>query len=473
MKELEKMMKRKPNIVFILTDDQRYDTIGALGNKEIKTPNINELVREGFSFTNAHIPGGTCGAVCMPSRAMIHSGRFLFSLKEEGQSIPKEHITLGEILQNVGYSTYGIGKWHNGTESFNRSFADGDEIFFGGMWDHWNVPANHYDPTGNYKKAAEFTTDFYHSNMTEKMRCDHINIGSHSTTIFGDAACNFIDNYNKDNPFFLYTAFMAPHDPRTMPKKFLTMYNLENIELPQNYEPNHKFNFGVRHVRDELLEEYPRQKNAIRQHILEYYAMITHLDYEIGRIVKALKKNGVYKNTIIVLAGDNGLALGQHGLMGKQNNYEHSVRVPLIFAGPCIPKNKKSTAHTYLMDIYPTLLDLVDIEVPNTVEAQSLVKCFDGRSEIRESLYLAYTDLMRSVKKGKYKLIEYASDYIRKTQLFDLSHDPMEMKDLSGDEKYSKIIDELRRELFILRDTTNDKSHALGDKYWKCYNKNI
>ena len=143
-------MKRKPNVLFLFTDDQRFDTVHALGNEKIKTPSINRLVRRGTTFTHAHIPSGTSGAVCMPSRAMLHSGRTLYHLNGAGDIIPEEHTTLGEMFRNNGYRTFGTGKWHNGPEAFNRSFSEGDEIFFGGMSDHWNVPVFHYDPTGRY-----------------------------------------------------------------------------------------------------------------------------------------------------------------------------------------------------------------------------------------------------------------------------------------------------------------------------------
>lgn len=127
------------------------DTIQALGNDEIHTPNLDALVNSGTTFTRAHIPGGMCGAVCMPSRAMLHTGRTLFHLDREGQDIPLDHITLGECFRDAGYDTFGTGKWHNGRTSFARSFSSGDEIFFGGMEDHWNVPAYHFDATGKYE----------------------------------------------------------------------------------------------------------------------------------------------------------------------------------------------------------------------------------------------------------------------------------------------------------------------------------
>ena len=135
-------MPTQPNILFFFTDDQRFDTIHALGNEQIVTPNLDRLVENGTAFTNAYIMGGSCPAVCMPSRAMLMTGRTLYHLHEQGQGIPEEHVLLGETLQKAGYVTFGTGKWHNGPAAYARSFTDGAEIFFGGMNDHWNVPAS-------------------------------------------------------------------------------------------------------------------------------------------------------------------------------------------------------------------------------------------------------------------------------------------------------------------------------------------
>ena len=245
-------MKKRPNIVFILTDDQRYNTIHALGNGEIITPNMDGLVRRGTSFTHAHIPGGTSGAVCMPSRAMIHTGRTLFSLEGEGQNIPKEHKTLGETLREYGYFAYGTGKWHNGPPAFTRSFDMGDEIFFGGMWDHWNVPTNYYDPTGEYDNEINFVGNFGHSNETVKVHCDKFNPGKHSSELLAETSVRFIDEYREEKPFFLYTAFLAPHDPRTMPEEYKNLYDPEKLRLPENFTENPEF-FGVQGIRDEIL----------------------------------------------------------------------------------------------------------------------------------------------------------------------------------------------------------------------------
>lgn len=445
---------KQPNILLFFTDDQRFDTLHALNNPAIQTPHLDRLLARGTAFTHAHIPGGTSGAVCMPSRAMLHTGRTLFHIAGEGQSIPADHTTLGEYLQGAGYHCHGIGKWHNGRESYARSFNGGAEIFFGGMSDHWNVPAYDYDPAGGYEQQSPFVRDPFKNKVVEWRECDHVTLGKHSSELFSDAAVDFLNNAPADDPFFLYVSLMAPHDPRTMPPEFLAMYDPATIELPPNFTPEHAFDFGVRDIRDEVLEEYPRTEDAIKRHIAEYYAMITHLDHEFGRVVAALAANGHAEDTIIVFAGDNGLAVGQHGLMGKQNLYEHSVRVPLIFAGPGIPQGEQRASFCYLLDIYPTLCDLLGLAVPPSVEGVSLQPCLaDGDLVARDVLYLAYTDQVRGVQRGVYKLIEYATG---QTQLFDLAADPFEMVNLVDDPAMTDKLGELRQDMADLHRSWDD-----------------
>ncbi len=456
----------RPNILFILTDDQRFDTIQALGNQEIITPNLDRLVRQGTAFTNAHIPCGTSGAVCMPSRAMIHSGRRLFSLDREGQEIPPEHSLLGQWLQEAGYHSFGSGKWHNGPAAFARSFNDGGSIFFGGMWDHWNVPVCDYDPSGRYDKAKPFISNPFAQNKISWLPCDRINVGRHSTELISQTAIDFLETYQQEQPFFLYSAFLAPHDPRSMPKQFLDLYDPAQIKLPANFMAQHPFDFGISGIRDEILAGSPRQEAEIRQHLCEYYAMISHLDYEIGRMLDCLARTGRLSDTIIILAGDNGLALGQHGLMGKQNCYEHSVRVPLIFAGPGIMKNRLCHEYVYLLDIFPTICQLLDLPCPASVEGEGLLPLLLGQPGGRQELYFAYTDLVRAVKAEGYKLLEYATGP-RQAQLYDLAADPAELHNLAGQTEYAATLASLRQKMIRLRDSWQDQSHPLGRDFWQ------
>ena len=197
--------------------------------------------------------------------------------------------------------------------------------------------------------------------------------------------------------------------------------------------------------------------------------MISHLDHELGRVVKTLEDKGIMDNTIIVFAGDNGLALGRHGLFGKQNCYEHSVRVPLIFAGPGIPEGRETNALAYLFDIFPTLCELTGTPVPESVEGKDLSGCMKNpEMSPRKSLYFAYTEYQRAVKLGNYKLIEYAvPDRDRQTQLFDLRNDPWELENLAGKPEFARQLETMREELFRLRDEWDDQKHPMGQAFWK------
>lgn len=452
-------MKQKPNVLFLLADDMRFDAIAASGHPDIYTPHIDKLIQEGMSFDCAHIPGGTCGAICMPSRAMIHTGIGLFKQVDDGSVIPEEYTLLGEHLANNGYDTYGIGKWHNSTQSFNRSFQDGNEIMFGGMGDHWNVLANTYDASGAYNRLRPHIDDPFSSRETEFSLVDHISPGVHSTDLFTEDAMNYLRRDRSGNPFFLYVSYMAPHDPRSMPQKYLDMYKAADIELPLNFMVEHPYEIGVRSIRDEVLAPYPRTEQDTKQQIAEYYAMITHLDDRIGDLITQLKKSGEYKNTIIVFAGDNGLALGQHGLFGKQNLYDHSVRVPLIFSGPGIPQSSRSNALVYLMDIYPTLCELIGLSIPKSVESQSLKSIIDGHiKEVREHIYTAYKELHRAVRHDDWKLIRYHVESRVFYQLFDLSKDPWEIANLYGQSEVEDIQNELEKLIRLCANESGEMS---------------
>ena len=465
------MVQDKPNVLFLFTDDQRFDTIGALGRLPIETPNLDRLVSRGVTFTHAHIPCGTSPAVCMPSRAMLMTGRTLFHIEGAGETISPEHVMMGEHFRRHGYRTVGIGKWHNGTESFARSFSDGAEIYFGGMADHWNVPASDFDPTGRYDNLKPVCPDPWWSNKTDSHHCDHMRPGVHSSELLAEGAIEFLRDYDGKEPFLMYVSFLAPHDPRTMPARFLEMYDPDSIELPPNFMPAHPFDNGDLNMRDEQLATKPRDPAEIRRHIAEYYAMITHLDFEIGRVLDELDASGLAENTIIVFAGDNGLAVGQHGLMGKQSCYEHSVRVPLIFAGPGLPAGVQRDAYAYLFDIYPTLCELCGLSAPESVEGISLAAALrDDDEKVRETVFAAYCGYQRMVKDRRHKLIEYVVDGRHtETQLFDLEADPWEMTNLADSPEHAETMAGLRAELGRYRDEWDDPATPWGRAFWAGY----
>ncbi len=458
------MNDRRPNILFLLTDDQRFDTIAALGNEQILTPNFDDLVERGTAFTHAAIMGGTSDAVCMPSRAMLLTGRTLFHLEGRGESIPPNHTTMPEHFGDAGYQTFGTGKWHNGPDAYARSFSDGAEIFFGGMDDHWQVPACDFHPDGDYPDPRPHPVYWLPGEraMTDK-RYDHVAQGVHSSELFATATCAFLARRDHSRPFFAYVAFMAPHDPRTMPPEYLALYDPEQLDLPPNFMSTHPFDNGALDVRDEKLARQPRDPDEIRRHLADYYAMITHLDAQIGRILLSLREIDQLENTIIVLAGDNGLALGQHGLMGKQNLYDHSVRVPLVIAGPGVPAGERRDALCYLIDIFPTLCDLTGCPTPPSVEGHSLRPVLDDADAAhRDVLLFAYQDVQRAARDERYKLIEYAVDNSLTRQLFDCVQDPWEMHNVAANPVHSERLQALSSELDRWRTELDD----WGDAFW-------
>ena len=423
--QTEEAADSPPNILFLFADDQRPDAVGAFGNEHIRTPHIDRLTESGFRFTNAYCMGSTMGAVCRPSRAMVHSGRTLFRVPMDLEVVR----TLGETLRAAGYTTFGTGKWHNNRPSFTRSFQHGEAVFFGGMSNHKKVPLRDLKPDGSYTDRR----------IGEKF----------SSTLFADAAVGFIESHGgSDQPFFAYVSFTAPHDPRMPPGEYAKMYDPGDIPLPANFLPQHPFFTGWMTGRDEQLAPWPRTPGVIRQQIAAYYGMISHMDHQIGRILDALEQTGQAENTVIVYAADHGLALGSHGLLGKQNLYEHSMGTPLIFTGPGIPDGESSDALVYLHDIYPTLCELAGAEVPEAVGGKNLASIWRGDTrKVRDTLFTAYEDVMRAVRGERWKLIRYP--HINKTQLFDLRRDPHERYNLADDPRFQGRI---KKMMGLLRD---------------------
>ena len=253
----------------------------------------------------------------------------------------------------------------------------------------------------------------------------------------------------------MYTAFTSPHDPRTPPAEFAEMYPPDEIELPPNFACMHPFDNGHLHGRDESLAAHPRDADEIRQHIADYYGMISHLDAQIGRLLDALAATGHADDTIVVYTADHGLAVGQHGLLGKQNVYDHSLRVPLIMRGPGIPAGQRCEGLCYLHDVFPTILEMAGVPVPDGCEGISLHPVLTGRDEgLRDCVLSAFQrsqDLdpddstQRMVRRARLKLIETRMGGRTHRQLFDLADDPWETRNLADDPAYSGPLADMER----------------------------
>jgi arylsulfatase A-like enzyme len=424
-----------PNILLILSDDQSFNTLRILGNKEIHTPNLDRLAKQGMLFTQTHVMGGHQGAICIPSRVMLLTGRYINRLPADGAVVPDSLISLPEVLRAKGYTTYHTGKWHSDKAAHHRFFSDGGDIFFGGM--HFTGEGGQAHPTVYTFDAAGLYPE------SSKRRSD-----TFSTQLYAENAIRFLSSSKaKQQPFLCYIAFTSPHDPRTPPPYYQKKYNAKSISVPANFLPEHPFDNGDMKVRDEKLLPRPLTRSAVQNEIALYYGMISEMDYQVGRILAALEKNHLRENTLIVFAGDNGLAVGQHGLLGKQNLYEHSIRVPMIMAGKGVPRGTSYQGFNYLSDIAPTIFNYLRIPIPATVEAKSLFPVFSQPDiVVRKNIYNVYGHWLRSIKsEDGYKLILYNVNGVLHTQFFDVKMDKWEKVNLADDPAFSKIQESLEQ----------------------------
>ncbi|MCX6996401.1 MAG: sulfatase-like hydrolase/transferase [Kiritimatiellaeota bacterium] len=375
----------KPNVCLILADDLRPDGLHALGNSVVKTPHLDKLVQQGFIFRCAYTQGSNVPAVCVPSRTMIQTGQ---SYLHARRSAP----TLAQTVKAAGFASIRSGKFGNNPNEMDKDF------------------------------------DRHLDGQTAEGHADNI--------------IAFIQENAGKKPLFLYMAPHEPHDPQYAPSRYYPMYKPEDIPLPAAFLPYHPFNNGEMMVRDENTLPRPRTKESVTGKLARYYASTSYLDDQVGRIFGALKQAGQFDNTVFIVAGDNGLSLGEHGLLGKQNLYEFGgMHVPLVFAGPGIPKGE-TAALAYLMDIFPTICDLTGTPIPAGLDAKSLAPVIAGKaSKVRACVFTAYRHVQRAIRDDRWKLIRYPQ--IDKTQLFDLQNDPHEMNDLAGKAEFADRIKEL------------------------------
>ncbi len=410
--------EKRPNFVFILTDDQSPETLSCYGNTVCQTPNIDRLAREGMVFHDAHHMGAFVGAVCTPSRTMIMTGRTVWHIpgaNGPGLSLPKSfrqeaaQQSLPAVFNRAGYDTFRTCKIGNSYEEANRLFAvrkdatkrDGTEAG-GSKW--------HGDQVIEYLESREASKD------TE--------------------------------PFLIYFGFSHPHDPRQATPELAAKYGASNQgpgeapnpdapPLPINYLPAHPFHHGHPGLRDEeqvqgVLKR--RDEATIRNELGREYACIDNIDTQVGRLLDKLAAMGQLDNTYVIYTADHGIAVGRHGLTGKQNLYEHTWRVPFIVRGPGIKAGSQASGFIYLLDVLPTLCDLAGIEIPDTVEGKSFRPVLEGNADrIRDVLYGVYCGGtkpgMRSIKTADgWKQIKYdvLEGQVRETQLFNLTDNPRE-----------------------------------------------
>lgn len=460
----------KPNIIFIFSDDQTYEAMGSHGDLGLKTPNLDQLAESGVDFTHAFNQGSFAPAVCLASRTMLNTGGALWRAatfstagnpRKGDPNNPRfqQEYTIErktpeaywpEFMKRAGYETYMAGKWHVGE-------VEPEDIF-----DHVrNVrPGMPEQTKGRYDRAfVEGQPDTW--SPYAESNGGYWEGGRHWSEVLADDAEAFLElAKDRDAPFFMYLAFNAPHDPRQSPKRFVDMYPLEDIGVPANFLPEYPFNEYAgagRRLRDERLAPFPRTEYSVKVNRQEYFAIISHMDEQVGRILEALESSGMSDNTWVFFTADQGLSVGDHGFMGKQNMYDASMRVPLLVAGPGVPAGVTVEAPVYLQDIMPTTLELAGIDKPAQVDFNSLMALLTGTTETSayEGIYGAYFGSQRMLRTDRYKLIVYPIANV--VRLYDIVNDPLERVDLAENkEESAEMLEALFVKLQALQEELGD-----------------
>lgn len=445
-----RMMAAPPSIVLIVSDDQRPDTIHALGNATISTPNLDRLAARGTVFTRA-IAGYP---ICHVSRAEIITGCCAFRALAHYPSggIKPSLATLAGTLRAAGYHTWYSGKWHNDGRPKSRGYEKTAGLFTSGGGK--NLPAAETDSQGH--AVTGYTGWTFKTDDGEVIAEHGAGLTARTSEHIADGAISLIRE-RTEKPFLLHVNFAAPHDPRIMPPDAAGRYDPAKMPLPRNFAPQHPFDHGNLDGRDEVLLKRPLDESDLRAELACYYAVITHMDEQIGRIVEALAETGRLESTLIVFTTDQGLALGSHGLVGKQNMYEHTIGVPLIAAGPGALAGARSAVQCYLHDLFPTFCELAGVPVPSTVQGASLRAALAGSAEaVHPFVVSVFTDTQCMIREARWKLVLYPR--AGRKQLFDLMGDPLELNDLSGAPESREVSQRLERDLRAFLSSHGDRA---------------
>jgi arylsulfatase A-like enzyme len=412
-----------PNILFLISDDHYYRALGAAGSPVIETPNLDRLAEEGVYFTHAYSPN----PICITSRAVIFTGQDAWTngtailgepIREDAPLWPRE-------LADAGYETFFTGKWHNDGRPATRGFTDGAAIWRGGDYDHNNLPVVGYDESRDQRERVD----------------------QYSSTVFVDEAIKYLGDREGSQPFAMFVSFTVPHDPWMPPEEYQYMYEPEEISLPRNFMPRPPFETheSFPELRDQQQIPWPRPKWAIRGALTQYYAMITHMDEQIGRVLDHLDRLGLSENTLVIFVGDQGYSMGSHGFVGKQTMYEEGIRTPLILRYPQWERGGGRSHHLVsLTDLGPTILDAANVQVPGAMEGQSLHPLYSGQGgSFRDTVFASFHSpdyhhlSTRAIRTDRYKLIRHL--LTGEAELFDLYTDPYELENLAGRAEYAEL----------------------------------
>lgn len=436
---------RPPNIIFILNDDQRYDAMGFL-DPALKTPNMDRIAREGVYFPNAFVTT----ALCSPSRASILTGQYMHNhgIADNNIKFRQGTFFFPQALQNSGYRTAFIGKWHMGGDSDNPQPG----------FDHWI----------SFKGQGNYLPDDGKGGPRHMLNIDGNRVAQkgYITDELNGFALNWLKQQRKDQPFFLYLSHKAVHADFIPAERHKKLYSRDSIKLPASMaETPENYKGKPRWVKDQRNSwhgvDFPYHSTLdVQDYKLRYNQTLAAVDEGIGSILDELKKKGMLENTIVVMMGDNGFMFGEHGMIDKRSAYEESMRVPLIAFGGGMPKGRVVTDMVANIDIAPTFLALAGVTAPDGVKIdgmsyvdQLMGRPHDGlwRNQINYEYYWEYnypqTPTTFALRGVKYKYIQYHGVWDTE-ELYDLETDPKEMFNLIANPAYRDVVKQYRSALF-------------------------
>ena len=464
--------KPKPNVVFIMVDDLRTE-LGSFGSKNAISPNIDKLAEQGTLFKNAYVSVPVCGA----SRASLFTGmratrkRFKNYFTSVEKDAP-EAITLFEQFKKNGYQTMGFGKiFHVVQDTAEKSWSSKqawlpeiDKAMAsvnvnshhsrdyqspiniqrykatkqGPSTEMVDVPDNAYFDGKLTQKAIEQLTNLSLAQKTEKAHFDK-------------------NQVTTEQPFFLAIGFVKPHLPFTAPKKYWDMYDPKQFKIPSNSLPieapkNAYHKFGeLRSYSDTPIAPEPVGDEQALRLIHGYHAAVSYVDAQVGLILSTLEDLGISDNTIVVLAGDHGYSLGEHGLWCKHSTFDLATKAPLIIRTPNSKGGGVVDGLVEFIDIYPTLTELANIPTPNQVTGISLIPQLTNPLLASRGAVFPRYHAAEAIRTAQYSLTQWfdKKGIVKAQMLYDHKNDPDETVNLANDEKYETILENLSEQLQV------------------------
>lgn len=455
-----------PNVLWICTDQQRWDTIAALGFKGIRTPNIDRLCAEGTAFTHAHCQN----PICTPSRASFLTGmypRYLNACTNGNESWQNEAPLVTKTLADAGYDCGLAGKFHL-SAAHNRIEPrpdDGYRVF------HWSHHPHDSWPVGHAYKDWLAEQGHEHAPLKKKSG-GGIPAKFHQTKWCADRAIDFIREKRNGPWLFSYNCF-DPHPPLDPPKEYLDRMDPNKLPLPEWTDEDLKAEAALTKAGVHFQSKASRHSRKKRlDSLAKYWAMIELIDDHVGRMLDVLEETGQRENTVVIFTSDHGHMIGDHGLYNKGCRfYEGLVRVPLIMSGPGFKKGQTSDALVELTDITPTLMELAGLEVPPGMHGRSLLPILRGEeTNHREFVRCTYTETLQGpqswgtmIRDRRYKLCNYHGTGMG--QLFDLEEDPGEHKNLWNSPEHAEIKSRMLVQSFDAEAMSADPGSARIGRY--------